>query len=210
MANEVSLEHEDLQHDGDVKKDLHSKCNHNLSSIFAKFTRLSSEQNVNCPGKKTVLTFYVAEKQGEMVKFYMGAPKLLKSLTPYEKISGKPMGMALEGGTGVLKTKDHLDNTILCAFTHVELRGLGIVAKKNLADLRRPFVKTAVVTYLIAFMLVFCSGVIIKKTVSPLVTKLARQRRQLEEKNEILLKQATTDTLTKLYNRQHFNEYLEH
>lgn len=210
LANEVSLEHEDLPHEGDVEKDPHSMCNHNLASILSKFTELSSEQKVRSLDKSRILNFYVAEKQGENVKYYMGTQKLLNRMTPYEKLSGKPMGMALEGGAGVLQIKDHLGNPTLCAFTYVESIGLGIVAKIFLADLRRPFVKTAIVTYIVAFILVLCSGFIIKKTVSPLVTKLEQQRRQLEEKNEILIKQATTDALTKVYNRQYFNQYLEH
>ncbi|BBO67647.1 hypothetical protein DSCA_15770 [Desulfosarcina alkanivorans] len=88
--------------------------------------------------------------------------------------------------------------------------GLGIVAKIYLEDLRRPFIRTALITYAGAFALVLLSGLIMRRTVSPLVAKLENQHSELENKNKYLHKLATTDSLTNLYNRQHFNEHLEY
>lgn len=197
-------------HAHDVEQITHKGCSTELTDIFANLSDsvipTDTSSNTNVP----VLNFYIAEKKGAFLQYHAGTNQMLKKPTPYQNVVGKPMGMALEGRTGVLETKDHMGNSILCAFTNIQSLELGIVTKIFVKDLQRPFIRTALLTYTGAFALVFLSGLIMRKMVSPLVVKLEKQRIELAKQNVILHKQATTDALTQLYNRQHFNEYLEH
>ncbi len=178
-----------------------------LDDFFVKLAELlrsSSTAETHLP----VLQFFIAEKDEENVRFHMGSPKLMKGPVPYEKLLGKPMGMALQGNTDVLKTRDHMGSPILCSFTYVPSVGMGIVAKLLLKDLRRPFVRSALFTCTGALVLLLLSGLVMKKRVSPLVTRLEEQHLELKYMNEHLHTLATTDALTQLFNRQHFNEQI--
>lgn len=180
---------------------------HELEIFFSKLSgshRTGRKKGKNSP----VLNFYIAEKKDNFVHFYVGIEKLIHTPVPYQKIQGKPMGHALEGKTDVLKTVDHMGNLILCSYTYAPSVRMGIVAKIFLNDLRLPFLKTALLTYLGAFVLFFLGGLAIKMTAAPLVSELEKKRRELEITNKNLHKLATTDNLTQLYNRQHFNKQM--
>ncbi len=199
-----------LVHVEGVNQQHHQGCSSELTTIFLKLSKAYTGSAANAGGSAPVLKFHIAEKNGDYVNFHVGTKKLTSKPTLYKKIVGKPMGKALNGETNVLRTKDHMGNPILCAYTNVQPIALGIVAKIFLKDLRRPFLRTGFMTYIAAFGLIFLSGMVMKMMVSPLVATLEKQRKELELKNKYLLKQATTDTLTGLYNRQYFNEHLEH
>jgi diguanylate cyclase (GGDEF)-like protein len=211
QANLIEVVHANLSlHGDDMSLEAHTDHSNELREIFNKLSRihpLSASGPRDKEGRQA-LNFYIAEKRGDYAHFHAGTKRLLSQPTPCKNLLGKPMGMALEGQTGVLKTKDHMGHPILSAFTYVKPVGLGIVAKILLNDLRRPFIKTAVITYAGALVLFLLSGLIMKNAVSPLVEKLEKQQAELEKKNRNLYKQATTDNLTELFNRQHFNEQL--
>ncbi len=95
------------------------------------------------------------------------------------------MGHALEGKTDVLKTVDHMGNLILCSYTYAPSVRMGIVAKIFLNDLRLPFLKTALLTYLGAFVLFFLGGLAIKMTAAPLVSELEKNAENWKSRTKI-------------------------
>lgn len=195
-------------HGKDMSLDTHKSHANELEDFFSLLTDSSSAGDKR--SKKAVLNFFIAEQKNDYAYFYIGTQQLTRTPVPINNLAGKPMGLALKGLSDVMKTTDHLGNTILCSYTFVDSLGIGIVAKILLKDIRRPFFTTALTTYIGAFLLFVSSGLIMKLTVSPLASRLERKRQQLEEVNKNLHKLATTDHLTELYNRQYFNKQLEH
>ena len=195
-------------HGSDMNLATHISHVNELENFFSILTESSITQKNSL--KSSVLNFFIAETKGDSAYFHIGTPKLISSPVPLINLTGKPMGLALSGQSGVVKTTDHMGNAILCSYTFVDSIGIGIVAKVLLQDIRRPFLIIALITYIISFLLFVLGGFIIKLTVSPLASSLENKSQQLVEINKNLHKLATTDHLTELYNRQHFNNQLEH
>lgn len=159
--------------------------------------------------KQPALKFFIAGRQDESVIYYSGTPKLMAKPVPWTRLDGRPMGFALNGESGVLETTDHMGNSILCSFTYVESVRVGIVAKLLLQDIRKPFIRTGIITYLSSLLLLVACGFIMKLIVSPLVRRLEEKKKEVEVINRNLHKLATTDHLTALCNRQHFAHQIE-
>ena len=181
QAKFIDVVHENVSvHGNDMSAQTHMASSDELKSIFARLSKVWADLAAQSEGKSPALNFYIAEARGQQIYYHIGTKKLTDEPTPYSTIAGKPMDRALNGETGVLKTKDHMGHPILCAFTRVESTGLGIVAKIFLSDLQRPFVKTALITYAVAFFLFLVSGVVMRRTVSPLVARLEKALRDLK------------------------------
>ncbi len=207
QAKYIHIFHEaNSVHGSDMDLETHRSHGNELQTFFNHLNESSSADQKQ--SKRLVLNFYVAEKLGDHVRYYTGTPQMTAHPVPYPTLRGKPMGLALNGKTDVLETTDHLGNKIICSFTFVQSVGVGIVAKIFLKDIRRPFIKTAIITYTGALLLLLLSSFFIKLTVSPLAARLEKQRHELKKINKNLHKLATTDSLTALYNRQHFNQQL--
>lgn len=205
VVHEENLTHVSHEHEQD-----HLGCSEELINIFVRLSQLQMADEGPSDKKRPVLNVIIAERKGENVTFHLGDKRLAGKTVPFEKIVNNPMGLALNGVTNVLETKDHMGGRILCAFTNVQEVELGLVAKIFLDDLRQPFANITIVVFGCACVLLLISGLIMRRMVSPFVTELAEQKTTLAEKNVVLEEQAITDSLTQLYNRSYFNEQLKY
>ncbi len=92
-----------------------------------------------------------------------------------------PMQRALAGESGTLVGLDYRGVRVLAAFEPVAELGFGIVAKIDLAEVRRPFVRAGLVCAGIGLALVFIGAVFIIRVTNPLIEELVSSVKQQQE-----------------------------
>ncbi|MGM0517909.1 MAG: hypothetical protein ACQER6_09950, partial [Pseudomonadota bacterium] len=88
--------------------------------------------------------------------------------------AAEPMRRALAGQSGTVIAEDFLHETVLAAYQPLESLGWGLVAKKELAEIRAPFIRSAVVATLIGAVLVLIGGLLFRRATDPLISRLRR------------------------------------
>lgn len=63
-----------------------------------------------------------------------------------EKDRASPMRRALEGKSGIMMGQDYRGVQVLAAYEPIPSLGLGLVAKMDMAEIRRPYIQTAMLT----------------------------------------------------------------
>lgn len=92
----------------------------------------------------------------------------------------QPMELALQGKSGSIVGLDYRGNRVLAAYRPVQLLGVGIVAKIDLAEVRTPFVRAGI-TVLILGLLVVAAGTLLSHRISaPIVAQLKGSAERLQ------------------------------
>ncbi|MBI4183728.1 MAG: EAL domain-containing protein [Proteobacteria bacterium] len=122
------------------------------------------------------ILFLLRQRQAEV-----DAPLAIASGSPL----GEPMRRALAGGSGTMVGPDHRGETVLAAYEPAPFLGLGVVAKIDLAEVRRPFVKAGAAVVAIAVVVIAGATVLFFRIGNPMVRRLveseARFRSAFEE-----------------------------
>jgi len=90
-----------------------------------------------------------------------------------------PMQQALAGNSGSIVTLDYRDVMVLAAFEPVAELNLGIVAKMDMAEIRKPFLRAGILVTLATLLLVFIGTLGIRRIGNPLVSKLEENEQRL-------------------------------
>ncbi|MFW6379519.1 MAG: EAL and GGDEF domain-containing protein [Guyparkeria sp.] len=88
--------------------------------------------------------------------------------------AAEPMRRALAGQSGTVIGEDYLNEIVLAAYQPLENLGWGLVAKKDLAEIRAPFIRSATVAALLGAALVLIGGVLFRRASDPLINRLRR------------------------------------
>jgi PAS domain S-box-containing protein len=119
--------------------------------------------------------FLLAKKDGEMIVFlYQNNVRGFGKPRPVSVHSGlaEPMRRALNGQSGNMVGPDYRGITVLAAYEPVSGLNYGVVAKKDLAKIRAPFVQTAFLSALAAVVLVFIGAFFIHRLGFPILEHL--------------------------------------
>ena len=93
----------------------------------------------------------------------------------------EPMRRALEGMSGTVIGLDYRGETVLAAHEPVAVLNLGIVAKIDLAEIRRPFIRSCLVAGVAAFLVVLAGTALFLWIGNPLLARVEAYARDLEE-----------------------------
>jgi len=88
--------------------------------------------------------------------------------------AAEPMQRALQGESGTIVAQDFRQETVLAAYQPLETLGWGLVAKKNLGEIRAPFVRSAGLAAFIGTILVAIGGFLFHRATDPLINRLRR------------------------------------
>jgi len=91
---------------------------------------------------------------------------------PFDAELAEPMRRALRGESGTVIGPDYRGATVLAAYEPVAELGLGIVAKIDLAELRRPFVGAALYSVGPAIVIVLLGAWVFTRVTRPLVWRI--------------------------------------
>ncbi len=114
---------------------------------------------------------------------------------PFDSEVAEPMQMALQGATGTLEGRDYRGTQVLAAYAPVKALDLGFVAKMDVAEVREPFLHTALAVALMTLLVVCGGSVVFLMVANPFLRRLEEseekariQAREVERQKELLQK----------------------
>lgn len=112
---------------------------------------------------------------------------------PLESESGEPMRRAVRGESGTLVGVDYRGARVLAAYEPIPELGWGVVAKIDMAEVNKPFIRAGLLAAGIALVIVVGGIGLTLRVTSPLLgrieARVAERTAQLAEANESLRKQ---------------------
>ena len=128
----------------------------------------------------------LAVRKGDQMYFLLPAPVRSTDEPMIVPLAGKmagPMRRALTGHEGTVIAPDYEGVQVLAAFKPVHGRNMGIVAKIDMNEVRRPFIEAAVAALIVTGVLVVVMTLLLFKLVQPVITDLERSRDEAEAAN---------------------------
>lgn len=124
--------------------------------------------------------FALAKQENGYVKFLLGHQHTTSDNTQNQTkrlLNNNvtiPMQLALAGKSGTLVTIDDSGKQILAAYQPVRLLNYGIVAKVDLAEFRKPFIRASVISISIGVILIFIGAIGFHLITTPLLNRIHR------------------------------------
>ncbi len=91
---------------------------------------------------------------------------------PFDKPLAEPMKEALQGLSGSMVGHDYKGARVLAAYEPIPELGLGVVAKIDMAEIQRPYIKTGIWISAIAMVLVALAVLIVSRLFDPILRRL--------------------------------------
>lgn len=127
--------------------------------------------------------FTLARRSGDFIYFVLNHRHLdldNPQPIPFDSELAEPMRRALSGQSGTMTGLDYRGETVLAAYEPVAELDFGIVAKIDMAEIRKPFIRAAIIA-LISSVLVISAGVVLFLRISnPMLKRLEKARDELE------------------------------
>jgi len=123
----------------------------------------------------------VAEVDGANIHFLIrqhASQTFADNLTPLSSRQAEPMRRALAGEAGTIIAPDYRDETVLAAYQPLPTLAMGLVIKKDLAEIREPFVLAAATAIPGAVGLGFLGGLAYIWFTVPMMLRLLRGESQ--------------------------------
>lgn len=127
--------------------------------------------------------FTLARKEGDLIVFVLEhrhADVQYLQPVPFDSELAEPMRRALSGQSGVVVGLDYRGATVLAAYEPVTVLDLGIVAKIDLEEVRRPFWKAGLLAVGFSLLVVLAGAALLVRVSNPMVDDLEKRSRQLE------------------------------
>lgn len=123
--------------------------------------------------------FAVARRQGDNIQFLHSHRAGLEPphSVPFDSHLAEPMRRALRGERGSIVGLDYQGTEVLAAYEPVADLDVGIVAKIDLAEVRAPFVRAALVAAGAGFLVVVLGAVCFVGLTNPMVRRLQQSER---------------------------------
>jgi hypothetical protein len=131
--------------------------------------------------------FTLSKKAGDKIVFLLShrhfdleSPKPV----PFDSKLAQPMRLALLGQSGTIIGLDYRGEKVLAAYEPVGELDLGIVAKIDLSEIRRPFIIAAFISAIIGIVVIGVGVALFFKITNPLIEKLYKTIRDLKKTSE--------------------------
>ena len=119
--------------------------------------------------------------------------------TPFDSELAEPMRRALSGESGTLVGLDYRRERVLAAYEPVPGLGWGVVAKIDIAEINRPFSRAALLSAVIAILVMILGAGVMLRVASPLVGRI-----------ESRVAERTAQLSQALVDQKHLQEQLRH
>lgn len=147
--------------------------------------------------------FTVAERDGPNFNFIF---RQRNSLTvkpdsiPFESELAEPMRRALNDESGIIIALDYRGQEVLAAYAPVQALQVGIVAKLDMDEIRKPFIEAAIIGVLSALILFAASSALFMRAASPIGQELKESERLyrnlIEGQRELVCRSKMDGTLS--------------
>jgi type II secretory pathway pseudopilin PulG len=135
-------------------------------------------------GFGTTGEFTLAKKDGDNIVFLLSHRHYdLNNPKPVSMQSAwaEPMKLALSGKSGTITGLDYRGEKVLAAYEPVAELDLGIVAKIDLSEIRKPFIKAGMISLLFGVVCILIGSILFIYITNPLLKQLSATVKDLEE-----------------------------
>ena len=131
--------------------------------------------------------FNIGKLEGNKVNFisrsrYTKSQEIKETQITMGSLIAIPMQRALSGKSGTIIGKDYRGKVVLAAYEPINILNYGIVVKIDLDEVRAPYVKMALMSMFIAFILIISGAFIFRKITDPML----KHMRDSESYNRML------------------------
>ena len=153
--------------------------------LASENTTLSQIRNAFAPYPNVdhIAEITVARHEGENIVYLVTHGRMTtRQVEPIPFASGiaEPMRRALSGQSGSMIGLDYRGVKVLAAYQPVPLLHAGVVAKMDLADIRAPFIRGAVMVIGLALLLVSVGTLLFVRLTSPIVRHLTETEQRYQ------------------------------
>ena len=151
---------------------LYSEEDHPSGSRGATLSQIVDAQK-ELPGFGETGEFVIGERVGEDIIFL--APirdGKTPASVPWLSTDAEPMRRAIRGESGIVRARDYDGIPVLAAYESVEGLGLGVVAKRDFAEIRSSIVQAAFFSGMAALLIIGLGAFIMHRAISPLFRRL--------------------------------------
>lgn len=153
------------------------------------------------PGFGQTGEFTLARREGAEIVFIVtpphGGPDFVERVDVGSP-RAEPMQLALQGGVGTLVGLDYRSQRVIAAYLPLDSLGLGLVAKMDLAEVRAPFLRSALLTLAVAIGIIAIGACAIMVSIAPLARRVETQANELYATNtELTLEAAAREESVK-------------
>ena len=157
--------------------------------------------------------FVLAGIEGENIVFLLRHRHEVNSdpePIPLYSENAEPIRRALFVQSGTMVAKDYRGVEVLAAYEPVDVLNFGIVAKIDMAEIRAPFIRGVIYTWLISMLVILMGGILFRRITDPIEAKILDSEQQhralVEEINEWVWEVDEKGVLT--YNSPQINNIL--
>lgn len=148
------------------------------------------------PSDDQIAEITVATGDGEVLRYLVTHGRVLRNEIPPIPLGSplaEPMQRALAGHSGAMIGRDYRGVTVLAAYQPVPALAAGVVAKMDLAAIRAPFIRGAVMVIGLALVLIVIGAALLVRLTKPIVRHLAEAGSNLAQREaELALILAST------------------
>jgi PAS domain S-box-containing protein len=134
--------------------------------------------------------FAIAHQVGDSIEYLLSSKKNTHHVIPIKHRFGIPMQSALSGKTGFMREKDYWGTNVYAAYIYVPDLKWGIVAKIPIKEIIVPYFYLAIITFIIATILILISVLLFIKISNPLISKIIESEehyRSLFDNNHVAM-----------------------
>ncbi len=146
--------------------------------------------------------FVLAQREQNQIYFVLSRRHLQSNSLlsiPFNGDWAEPMRLALSGKSGVVTGLDYRGVEVLAAYEPISILDLGLVAKMDISEIRKPFIITGILAFGITLLVIFVASRLFFRLSRPIEHKLDQQaetfRTLAETAREGIILASTTGTI---------------
>ena len=127
--------------------------------------------------------FTLARRDGEQIVFVLSRRHMQAQTPqpiPFNGEWAEPMRQALSGKSGVLTGLDYRGVEVLAAYEPISILDLGLVAKIDTSEIRRPFIQAGIIAISVAMLVIFVASRLFFRISRPIEQAIDQQTETLQ------------------------------
>jgi len=145
------------------------------------------EAHANYMGFGETGEFTLAQRNGDSIVFILRhrySTLEYPAPVPFDSKLAEPMRRALKGLSGTIIGLDYRGQTVLAAYEPVGVLNLGIVAKMDLLEFRKPFIRSVLAAATVSLLVILLSAMMFFRISNPIIERLETYAQDLEKEVE--------------------------
>ncbi|MDM8519922.1 histidine kinase dimerization/phosphoacceptor domain -containing protein [Anaerolineales bacterium HSG6] len=160
----------------------HSQQDHPEGAVAATLSQII-DAHENYEGFGETGEFTLARREGDDIVFVLNSRHIASTAVgsiPFNSTLAEPMRQALLSQSGTIIGLDYRGEMVLAAYEPVAALNLGMVAKIDLSEIRKPFIRAGSMTGIIAIFVIMVGALLFLRISNPLIEQLRMSEEKLK------------------------------